>query len=100
MRTAEVFGDGDGSEVDVDSGWNTPSEPEAKLAAAKAKESSTPKPKPVRDPAAPVAVEITPETSIGAAFLARSQEPSRMPWVIAALLGVAVLSLIAYIVLR
>jgi tRNA A-37 threonylcarbamoyl transferase component Bud32 len=105
MRTAEVFGEGEG-DVDVDGGWNTPPE-SAKPAPAVKQGTPSPKPapkhaKPGGSPArdAPVAVEVSAETSIGAAFLARSTEPSRMPWVIAALLGVAVLSLIAYIVVR
>ena len=111
MRTAEVFGEDEG-DVDVDGGWNTPPEPAATKPAPAVNETPKPKPAPkhpkggspggslapVRD--APVAREVSAETSIGAAFLARSSEPSRMPWVIAALLGVAVLSLIAYIVLR
>jgi serine/threonine protein kinase len=37
--------------------------------------------------------------SVGAAFLARSA-PSRLPWIVAAALGVAVVALVAYIVMR
>ncbi len=78
-RTAEV--DGDGQDVDLDSGWRTPSKP-----------TRAPTPKPAPAPAAPSA-------AVGAAMLARTT-PSRLPWMIAGMLGVAVLSLLAYIVLR
>jgi hypothetical protein len=40
-----------------------------------------------------------PGPPIGAALLARSA-PSKLPWVLVATLGVAVLSLVAYIVMR
>ncbi len=38
--------------------------------------------------------------SVGAAFLARSSGASKLPWIVAAMLGVAVLALVAYIVMK
>jgi len=38
--------------------------------------------------------------SVGAAFLARSSGPSKLLWIVAAMLGVAVLAVVAYIVMK
>ncbi|HEU4614715.1 MAG TPA: serine/threonine-protein kinase, partial [Kofleriaceae bacterium] len=63
-------------------------------------------PKPVLDPppasrATPVPREIAPQTSapVGAAYLARTGT-SKLPWLLVGMLGVAVLSLVAYIVMQ
>jgi hypothetical protein len=50
------------------------------------------------DAAAPQAIADKP--SIGAAYLARSHGPSRVPWVVSVVLGVVVLALLAYIVIK
>ena len=49
----------------------------------------------------PVPREIAPQTSapVGAAYLAR-KSPSKLPWLLVMMLGVAVLSLVAYIVMQ
>ncbi|HEX7701516.1 MAG TPA: protein kinase, partial [Kofleriaceae bacterium] len=100
MRTAEVFGDDDeavpelpqGADESVDVEMHTP--PTARPALPTLAELRLSKP---RD-AVPGAVIDKP--SIGAAYLARSSRPSRMPWVIASVLGVVVLALLAYIVIK
>ena len=59
-----------------------------------------PKSEAKRDAALADARRLTPDASpIGAAFLARSA-PSKLPWILAGTLGVAVLALLAYIVMR
>ena len=61
-----------------------------------------PRPEPPLAPVARIPVTprpATPGPPIGAALLARSA-PSKLPWVLVATLGVAVLSLVAYIVMR
>ncbi|MEO6777519.1 MAG: serine/threonine-protein kinase [Kofleriaceae bacterium] len=59
-------------------------------------------PVPIRTPFDPGAVvqPVVDQPSIGAAYLARSQGPSRMPWLVSAVLAVVVLALLAYIVLQ
>jgi serine/threonine protein kinase len=101
MRTAEVYGDDEGGDVDVDSGWTTPSQPAAALATAPEPAMPQPEALPKRKPPTSGVPdkEIAPSASFGAAFLAHNQ-PSRTPWLVAAALGVAVLLLIAYIVLK
>jgi serine/threonine protein kinase len=80
MRTAEVFGDEQDDSVDVDI--------------------HTPKPAPLpTKPHRPHDIVVD-KPSIGAAYLARSHTPSRMPWVIVGALVVVVLALMAYIVIK
>ncbi len=91
MRTVEIEGDDGG---DVDSGWNTPSQPAAALATAPEPAMPQPEALPKPSPRSPAA-----SGNFGATFLAHNQ-PTRMPWMVAAALGVAVLFLIAYIVFK
>ena len=111
MRTAEVYGDDpneeavpelpqdDDGSVDVD--IRTPPKPIPAVAdprlsaeaAARLLGSAR-----IEKAAAPEPVVDRP--SIGSAYLARTQGPSKTPWVVVAILGVVVLALLAYIVLK
>ncbi|MEO8549983.1 MAG: hypothetical protein ABI678_08410, partial [Kofleriaceae bacterium] len=120
MRTAEVFGDDESDAVpDLpvggDPAWiasralpGGAASPDGD-AAWIAVDIQTP-PKPLRA-VTPLAVKVVREAaaapqpivdkpSIGAAYLARSQGPSRMPWLVAGILGLVVLALLAYIVIK
>ena len=100
MRTAEVFGDDDVEEA----------VPELPLGADESVdvEMHTPAPRPLptlaelrlSKPRDAVPGAVVDKPSIGAAYLARSSGPSRMPWIIASVLGVVVLALLAYIVIK
>ncbi|HEY6040118.1 MAG TPA: protein kinase, partial [Kofleriaceae bacterium] len=113
MRTAEVYGDDDGDDA-------VPELPQEDDGSVDVDIRTPPKPIPaVADPrlsaeaaarllgsariahdaaAAPQAVVDRP--SIGSAYLARTQSPSKTPWVVVAILGVVVLALLAYIVMK
>ena len=108
MKTGEIFGDdddeADGSmqaEDDEDiavTGRRSP--PSSRVA------SRSPTPLPVAAPAPPATVAaprapamLLGPAPIGAALLAR-QAPSKLPWLLAGTLGMAVLGLVAYIVMR
>jgi serine/threonine protein kinase len=93
MRTAEIEGDdaeatGETEEEGVPTQPVTPPAPRAP--------SPRPVTAPVPIPAAPAAV---PGPAFGAAMLERSTG-SKLPWVLVAMLGVAVVSLLAYIVMK
>ncbi|MFT3691854.1 MAG: serine/threonine-protein kinase [Kofleriaceae bacterium] len=99
MRTAEVFGDDPvpdlptDEDVDVDMKTPVPAPLPVKPA---------PKPivtKPSREIAA-IPGLVVDKPSIGSAYLARSKSTSKLPWVITSLLGVVVLALVAYIVMK
>jgi serine/threonine protein kinase len=113
MRTAEVYGDddavpelpaGDDESVDVD--VQTPPKPfpavtppDPRLGAeAAARLLGAASGRIAYDAAAPQPIADKP--SIGAAYLARSHGPSRVPWVVSVVLGVVVLALLAYIVIK
>jgi hypothetical protein len=101
MRTAEVYGDdddvdgvpdlpvGDDESVDVD--IQTPPKPMRAV---------TPLPVVMAREAAAAPQAVVDKPSIGAAYLARSQGPSRMPWLVSGVLGLVVLLLLAYIVIK
>ena len=110
MRTAEIYGDddavpelpqGDDESVDVDvqtPPHAVPAVLDPRLGAAAAarvlgsariSQELGAAPQPVID-----------RPSIGSAYLARTQNPSRMPWLVSAILGVVVLALLAYIVMK
>jgi len=98
MRTAEVFGDDDVPELPQDDSVEV--------------DVHTPKPAPL--PTNPVPIRphdivvsvgsvpspVIDKPSIGAAYLARSHAPSRMPWIIVGALVMVVLTLMAYILLK
>ncbi|MEP6862644.1 MAG: protein kinase [Deltaproteobacteria bacterium] len=116
MRTSEVYGDddavpelpaGDDESVDVDiqtppkpfPAVPQPAPPDPRLGAeAAARLLGSASHRAAYDGAAPQPVADKP--SIGAAYLARSQDPSRKPWLVSVLLGVVVLALLAYIVIK
>jgi len=113
MRTAEVYGDDEANDA-------VPELPQEDDGSVDVDIRTPPKPIPaVPDPrlgaeaaarllgsariahdasAAPQAVVDRP--SIGSAYLARTQSPSKTPWVVVAILGVVVLALLAYIVMK
>jgi len=110
-KTGEVYGDDD------DEGDTGVSHPPIRVA-PKPPESSAPSPHPTRpepstpkaapkkEPSTPRPAPVAPDPAskpegaqFGAAFLARSAPP-KLPWVLVATLGVAVLGLVAYIVMR
>jgi serine/threonine protein kinase len=117
MRTAEIYGDDDDAvpelpqpdddSVDVD--VNTPPKPfpaapqphaDPRLgaeAAARLLESASGR---IARDAGAAPQPIADKPSIGAAYLARTQGPSRMPWLVSGVLGVVVLALLAYIVMK
>jgi hypothetical protein len=116
MRTAEIYGDddavpelpvGDDESVDVDiqtppkpfPAVPQPAPPDPRLGAeAAARLLGSASHRVAYDGAAPQPIADKP--SIGAAYLARSQDPSRKPWLVSVILGVVVLALLAYIVFK
>jgi hypothetical protein len=121
MKTGEIYGDDEDDDTDVtDKKPRKVTSEEPALvapalrptAAPKAEPKPEPTPsasKPAEPPAArasipPLRQPVIPATplpgaQIGAAFLARSAPP-KLPWVLVATLGMAVLGLVAYIVMR
>ena len=99
MKTAEVYGDEDIPTQAVKPVAPLPLRPPAQsqpmpvIPRAPVPESE------VRGPRSEVP-PVQPAPAIGAAFLARTSGPSKLPWIIAAILGVAVLALVAYIVVK
>jgi len=110
MRTAEIYGDddavpelpqGDDESVDVDvqtPPHAVPAVLDPRLGAAAAARVHGSARISQELGAAPQPVIDRP--SIGSAYLARTQNPSRMPWLVSAILGVVVLALLAYIVMK
>jgi serine/threonine protein kinase len=94
-KTGEIWGDEGGEDAAASS--------PAPAATARPIPVSTPTPVAAPVPSVPSGPTLVPRSSqptpqIGAAFLQRTN-PSKLPWLIAATLGVAVLGLVAYIVM-
>jgi serine/threonine protein kinase len=103
--TGEVYGDDD----EADSSMQAEDEDDVATTGRRPPFRPPAPPEPVKRPEPPRPPEIGPPpairtplpdaTPIGAALLARSA-PSKLPWVLVGTLGVAVLALVAYIVMR